>query len=129
MNRIRLFFLRRRVFVIVEQIRILRVEIHRLTKIYDRMMAENAKRFARDICRYDNGRPAGMLGRTHAEWEATNWLTGYCRPASDIRMKTNGLEEQVQALYDERREIRLKMAELHGCCQTPVTCVEVGNLA
>lgn len=126
MNQIRLFFLRRRIFVIVEQIRIFRIEIHRLTKIYDKMMLENVKRFALDIHRY-----GGIsYGRTCAESEALNPLTGYCRPASDAHVKIVGLERQIQTLYDERRDIRLKMAELRGFCQTPTTCAKVaGELA
>lgn len=117
MKGIRSFFLRRRVFVIVEQVRILRIEIHRLMKIYDQMMAKNARRFLRDVQR--NGSEA------MARYEASNPFTGYCRPAGDVMVKINGLEKQVQALFDERREIRLKMAELRGVCQTSSTCAEV----
>jgi hypothetical protein len=120
-SKIRLSFLKKNLLIVLGKIRILQMEVSRLEKIHDEMMIENKERFALDVIRH-NGNERTAMNR------ATSPFTGYLREATEISMKIGGLEKEIEILFDERCDLRLKAVELKGVSQAPSINAEIHKM-
>jgi regulator of replication initiation timing len=118
-NKIRLFFLKKNLLIILGKIRILQMEVSRLEKILDEKMIGCRKNFLQDVKK---------VGEEIAEMRAMSPVSSHFLPAVEVSQKIDNLKKEIETLFDERRDLQLNAVELKGVCQTPSINAEMHKM-